>query len=216
MFRQSIAAMLFSLFLSAGAAWADPTPIVWWQMHDGSTGTTHAVVEHVYGDGHSEWSYWVKWETEFGSVYMEWPIPDAGDPNPDDSANGETAKPKDIAEQLAREFADMGGEAMIPNLWDSPVGKMLIQQGDGPIPIVDPWDSTLGTDYDGYDSIAGFDPNGGPIEDQILQGTPDEEDESEDDDESRSDDPAGDYEINIYPADPELVNPVPFWNEILR
>jgi len=134
----------------------------------------------------------------------------SADPNPEGDGSEGTADLESLLAELKKKLD--GGDELPRNFWKSPAGHMLIKTGKGPQPG-DPIDpdpgGSLAYDADGAGGgSGGIDPNGGPIGDQIgrKKGSNGNDDDDDGDGGGSGDDSIWGEE---YPADPELVNPVP-------
>jgi hypothetical protein len=155
-----------------------------------------------------------EWYAEFNKngdleKFLEFAGPSGGDPNP---ATGST-RPGNLESQ--RQLAKQGawvkgliGEEK-PNWQKTPAGLLLIGKGKTHVPIWNP--PGVANDAGmGSGGAGGFDPNGGPIGEQIKNGG--KKGGNDDDGDGDGGDPNHgglDLWAAEYPADKSLVNPVP-------
>jgi len=131
-----------------------------------------------------------------------------GDPNPEGGDSGLMPDKEAILEELKK----MGGATELEvDFWKTPLGLQMIQNGKGPKPVVDPVD--VGAMAHGFDGegggVGGFDPGGGPIGEQVkgmIKKGKKKDDDGDNDDVKPED---GGLWGPEYPANPELVNPIP-------
>lgn len=132
-------------------------------------------------------------------------------PNPqDDNPSSGPMTPEALIELLKK----LKGEGLENegDFWGSELGKLLIEKGEGLIPVYNP--SEIGQQYDdGTLGGGGFDPNGGDIIDQLRNsggGSPsggaDEDDRNDDYGTGVNDDEMFD---DFMVGPPELINPNP-------
>jgi len=130
------------------------------------------------------------------------------------SADGQPTGVMPDKEAIVELLKKMGG-AWQPKVdfWKTPLGLHLIQSGKGPKPLVDP--APVGAagydvDVDGGGGAGGFDPGGGPIGEQVkgMLKKGKKKDSGDDGDDDAKPGDAGLWGQE-YPANPELVNPVP-------
>ncbi|MBC8874751.1 MAG: hypothetical protein H8E44_35475 [Planctomycetes bacterium] len=174
--------------------------IVWAEFH----GTRiHAIKEFDEGD-----MWFVIYDVLTDELVYAEPFKSSGNPSPDGGSTGLKPDKEAIVELLKK----IGGATQpAVDFWKTPLGLHLIQNGKGPKPIVDPAD--LGAMAHGFDGEGGggggFDPGGGPLGEQVkgmIKKGKKKDDDGDNDDAKPEDHGLWGPE---YPANPELVNPVP-------
>ncbi|MCI0358055.1 MAG: hypothetical protein L0211_06210 [Planctomycetaceae bacterium] len=203
-FRSSALCALAAVVLLAfpiGDVAADTT--VWWQMNDGEK--THAVVEYEEDDGSHTWWYVVKYESD--EFYVWYPIEDVDNPaDPVYGTGTEGPSDRDGLLQLAKQ---KGGQFEFrPNAFKTPLGDILIRQGGTIVSHWNPADVFRDAGWEGGGAGGGsIDPNGGPLSEQIKTNHGNGNNNNGGGDDGHKED-HGFYD-GQYPANPELVNPVP-------
>jgi hypothetical protein len=203
----ALCALAALLAFLAGDVSADTT--VWWQMNDGEK--THAVVEYEEDDGSHSWWYVVKYESD--EFYVWYPIDEVDNPaDPVYGTGTEGPSDRDGLLQLARQ---KGGQYEFrPNAFKTPLGDILVRQNGTIVPHWNPADRFRDAGWEGGGAGGGpIDPNGGPISEQIKTNHGNGNSNSGGGDDGHKED-HGFYD-GQYPANPELVNPVPIGQSFL-